>query len=99
MIYLDIDYMDRYMDFTVDGEKFPDFPQFVEKMAHKGIHLVPIIDAGIKVQEGYGVYEEGVEKGYFCKDEEGRDFVGAVWPGAFPRYAAGRGAQVVWRKI
>ncbi len=81
MIYLDIDYMDRYMDFTVDGEKFPDFPQFVEKMAHKGIHLVPIIDAGIKVQEGYGVYEEGVEKGYFCKDEEGRDFVGAVWPG------------------
>ena len=27
------------------------------------------------------VYEEGVEKGYFCKDEQGNDFVGAVWPG------------------
>ncbi len=81
MIYLDIDYMDQYMDFTVDGEKFPDFPKFVEKMKGKGIHLVPIIDAGVKMKEGYDVYEEGITEGYFCKDEEGKDFVGAVWPG------------------
>ena len=50
-------------------------------MQEKHIHLVPIIDAGVKIEEGYPVYEEGVEKGYFCKDEEGNDFVAAVWPG------------------
>ena len=81
MVYLDIDYMDQYMDFTVDKEKFPDFPGFVEKVKSKGIRLVPIIDAGVKIKEGYEVYEEGAAKGYFCKDGEGKDFVGAVWPG------------------
>ena len=50
-------------------------------MKEKGIHLVPIIDAGVKVEAGYDVYEEGVEKNYFCKREDGSDFVSAVWPG------------------
>ena len=50
-------------------------------MKKENIHLVPIIDAGVKIEEGYDVYEEGVEKNYFCKDEEGNDFVAAVWPG------------------
>ena len=50
-------------------------------MKADGIHLVPIIDAGVKIEEGYDVYEEGVENDYFCKNAEGKDFVGAVWPG------------------
>lgn len=50
-------------------------------MQAEGIHLVPIIDAGVKIEDGYSVYEEGVEKNYFCKNAEGGDFVGAVWPG------------------
>ena len=45
------------------------------------LHLVPIIDAGVKIEEGYETYEEGVEKGYFCKEKDGSNFVGAVWPG------------------
>lgn len=80
-IYLDIDYMERFKDFTVNEETFPDFPEFVKKMQEKHIHLVPIIDAGVKIEEGYQVYEEGMEKGYFCKDEDGKEFVAAVWPG------------------
>ena len=28
-IFLDIDYMERYKDFTINDERFPDFPQFV----------------------------------------------------------------------
>ncbi len=80
-VYMDIDYMERYKDFTVDEEKFPDFPGFVREMKDQKIHLVPIIDAGVKIEEGYDVYEEGVEKGYFCKKEDGREFVGGVWPG------------------
>lgn len=80
-IYLDIDYMERFKDFTLNHETFPEFPEFVKEMKEKHIHLVPIIDAGVKIEEGYPVYEEGVEKGYFCKDTEGNDFVAAVWPG------------------
>lgn len=80
-VYLDIDYMERFKDFTVDTEKFPDFPGFVKEMKEQGVHLVPIIDAGVKIEEGYSVYEEGVRENYFCKDAEGEDFVGAVWPG------------------
>lgn len=80
-VYLDIDYMERYKDFTVDEEQFPEFEKFTSEMKEKGIHLVPIIDAGVKIEEGYPVYEEGVEENYFCKDEDGEDFVAAVWPG------------------
>lgn len=80
-VYMDIDYMERFKDFTVDAEKFPDFPEFVKEMKAQGIHLVPIIDAGVKIEEGYPVYEEGVRENYFCKDADGADFTGAVWPG------------------
>ena len=80
-IYLDIDYMKDYKDFTVDKEAFPDFPDFVKRMKDKHIHLVPIIDAGVKIEEGYTTYDEGVENGYFCKDAKGKDFVVGVWPG------------------
>lgn len=81
MIYLDIDYMDSFKDFTISGERFPDFEGFVKEMRADGIHLIPIIDAAVKKESGYSVYDEGHEKGYFCKDESGEDFVVGVWPG------------------
>ena len=80
-IYLDIDYMERYKDFTVDTERFPNLKGLATDMKEQGIHLVPIIDAGVKIVVGYDVYEEGVQNNYFCKNAEGGDFVGAVWPG------------------
>ena len=69
MIYLDIDYMERYKDFTVDDKAFPNFPDFVNEMKNRGIHLVPIIDAGVKIEDGYDVYEEGVKEDFFVKKE------------------------------
>ena len=80
-IYLDIDYMERYKDFTIHEETFPAFEEFVSQMKEQDIHLVPIIDGGVKKEDGYDVYEEGREKGYFCKDAGGEDFVIGVWPG------------------
>ena len=87
-VYLDIDYMDSYKDFTVDDKKFPDFADYVSKKREQGIHLIPIIDAGVKKEDGYSVYEEGRDKGYFCKNEDGTDFEGGVWPGivGFPDF-------------
>ena len=81
MIYLDIDYMDDFKDFTVSHERFPDLKGLAAQMKERGIRLIPIIDAAVKREEGFEVYDEGHEKGYFCKDEDGRDFVVGVWPG------------------
>lgn len=81
MVYMDIDYMEDFKDFTLNPDEFADFPDFVEEMREQNIHLVPIIDAGVKIEKGYDVYEEGIEKGYFCKRADGSEFVAAVWPG------------------
>ena len=80
-ICLDIDYMDRYIDFTVNTKRFPDMKSFVSEMKARGIRLVPIVDAGIKIEPGNPVFDEGVEKGYYCKNLEGKNFSAAVWPG------------------
>lgn len=79
-IYMDIDYMESYKDFTVNKERFPDLKKLASDMKADNIHLVPIIDAGVKIEDGYDVYEEGVKNNYFCKNQDGSDFVGAVWP-------------------
>lgn len=81
MLYMDIDYMKDYKDFTINNDNFPDFEGFVKDMKSKNIHLIPIIDAGVKIEDGYDVYEEGKKGAYFCKREDGTDFEAAVWPG------------------
>lgn len=81
MLYMDIDYMEAYKDFTVNQKNFPDFQAFTREMKEKKIHLIPIIDAGVKIEKGYDIYEEGIEKGYFCKREDGSEFAATVWPG------------------
>jgi alpha-glucosidase len=80
-VCLDIDYMEDYKDFTVNSGRFPDFEDYVASLKKENIHLIPIIDAGVKIEEGYDVYEEGRENGYFCKKQDGSDFVAGVWPG------------------
>ena len=87
-VYLDIDYMERYKDFTINKEAFPNFEDFGADKKARNIHLSPIIDAGVKKEDGYDVYEEGRTNGYFCKTADGSDFKGGVWPGivGFPDF-------------
>ena len=40
----------------------------LQEMKDDKIHLIPIIDAGVKIEDGYDVYEEGVEKGIFLQE-------------------------------
>lgn len=82
MIYMDIDYMQDFKDFSLNEKEFADFPAFVQEMKKDHIRLIPIIDAGVKIEDGYSIYEEGVQGNYFCQREDGSNFVGAVWPGA-----------------
>ena len=44
---------------------------FVKEMKNRGIHLVPIIHAGVKIEDDYDIYEEGVSGDYFVKKENG----------------------------
>ena len=95
MIYMDIDYMQDFKDFTVNPERFPDFENFVSEMKEEGIRLIPIIDAGVKIEDGYDVYEEGVANDFFCKKEDGTNLVAAVWPGKvhFPDFLNEKAAR------
>ena len=78
---MDIEYMDHYKDFTWNKENFPSLRALADDMRGDHIHLVPIIDAGVKQEEGYDVCDEGLEQGHFVRKADGKPFVGAVWPG------------------
>ena len=81
MICMDIEYMQDYADFTVNKERFPDLTKLSADLKAQGIRLVPIIDAGVRVDPNDSTCTEGLKKGYFCKKADGTPFVAAVWPG------------------
>ena len=81
MICMDIDYMQGYADFTVNKQRFPDLAKLSADLKAQGIRLVPIIDAGVRIDPEDPTCTEGLEKGYFCKKADGTPFVAAVWPG------------------
>ena len=81
MICMDIDYMQDYADFTVNKERFSDLAKLSADLKAQGTRLVPIIDAGVRIDPNDPTCTEGLEKGYFCKKADGTPFVAAVWPG------------------
>jgi alpha-glucosidase len=87
-LYLDIDYMDGYRDFTWDRTRFPDPEGLLAELRALGFHVVSIIDAGVKVDEHYPVYTEGRDRNLYCKTLDGSDYQNAVWPGlcVFPDF-------------
>ncbi|RUA12713.1 MAG: glycosyl hydrolase [Flavobacteriia bacterium] len=87
-IYLDIDYMDGFRCFTWNKEYFPDPKKMVSDLEKDGFKTVVIIDPGIKIDEDYDIYKEGIENDYFCKRADGPYMKGKVWPGEcyFPDY-------------
>lgn len=79
-IYLDIDYMDGYRCFTWDKNHFPKPKKMIKKLRKKGFHTVVMIDPGIRVDENYEVYKDGMEKDVFCRRTNGDLMTGPVWP-------------------
>ncbi len=88
VLYLDIDYMEGYRVFTWDNKKFPDPKKLIADLRAQGIRTIVIIDPGIKVDENYYVYKDGVEKDVFVKTVDGKELHALVWPGvcAFPDF-------------
>jgi alpha-glucosidase len=81
VMYCDIDYMEGFKIFTWNKETFAEPKQFIDKLKAMNFKLVTIVDPGIKVEEGYQQYKEGVERGYFATYPNGENYVGEVWPG------------------
>lgn len=88
-IWLDIDYMKDFCDFTWDSSRFPDPKGLADDLHSQGMHLVTIIDPGIKIDEEYAIYRQGQQRDYFCRTLNGTMFEGVVWPGvcAFPDFS------------
>ncbi len=88
-VWLDIDYMNGYRVFTISDEHFPNgVPPVTERLGKEGKKVVPIIDPGVKMDPDYAVYQDGKKADIFCKNPEGLDYVGFVWPGetVFPDF-------------
>ncbi len=90
VVYLDIDYQYRNRPFTVDPERFPDFPGLVSDLRKQHFHLVTITDLHIAhlPGQGYMPYDTGHAGNNFVKNPDGTEFVGIVWPGpaVFPDF-------------
>jgi len=87
-VYLDIDYMEGFRCFTVSKKFFPNLKKAIKKVKDLGFDTVVMIDPGIKAEEGYFVYDEGLKQGFFCKRTDGNLMLGPVWPDvcAFPDF-------------
>jgi len=82
-MWIDIDFMDSYKDFTYDPKNFPvsEVQNFVSNLKKNHQYYVNMIDPAIFVDDNYPTYKRGIEKDIFVKDKYGKNFIGEVWPG------------------
>jgi len=81
VMYCDIDYMEGFKIFTWNKTTFANPEAMMDKLKTMGFHLVTIVDPGIKIEEGYKEYDEGIANDYFAKYPDGENYTGYVWPG------------------
>lgn len=82
-IWVDIDYMDQYRDFTVDPVTFPlsGVKEFFDYLHSKNQHFVPIVDAAIYIpnpqnaSDAYDTYTRGNDTGSFLTNPDGSQYV------------------------
>ena len=80
-IVFDIHYMDKYKIFTWDKKNFADPKGLIDTLKEMGFEVVIMCDPGIKIEEGYEPYDDGVKKNVFIKYPDGENYSGQVWPG------------------
>lgn len=70
VIWFDIDYMDQFKVFTFNERAFPD-PKRMNDYAHsKAFKTVWMVDPGIKVEEGYEVYDQLRKQSLYLKQNK-----------------------------
>uniref|UniRef100_A0AAX7VIY0 P-type domain-containing protein n=1 Tax=Astatotilapia calliptera TaxID=8154 RepID=A0AAX7VIY0_ASTCA len=86
----DIDYMDKFMDFTYESKKFDTLPELVRDLHAHNQRYVMILDPGISSTQPEGSYwpfDEGVKRG--SPGSAVWNPVDSVWPGltAYPDFS------------
>lgn len=87
-IWLDIDYMEDFADFTWNKSSFANYEQMIKQIHSNNLKLVTIVDVGIPVRENYPPFSRLLNAKGFLLNKEGNLFLGTVWPGicAFPDF-------------
>jgi alpha-glucosidase len=82
VIYCDIDYMNGYRVFTWNPYTYSNPQALTDSLKVKGMHLVTIIDPGIKIDSnGYQPYITGLKNHFFVRYPDGKPYTGSVWAG------------------
>jgi alpha-glucosidase len=99
-LWLDIGHMDGHRVFTFHPERFPEPATTFEKLAARGFRAVAIVDPGVKLEEGFSVFDEGKRRNVFSKTLSGTLYEGIVWPGrtAFPDFVQEQG-RAFWSEL
>jgi len=80
-IVFDIHYMDQYKIFTWNDRDFSNPKALLNELQKLGFHVVLMCDPGIKIEDGYKAYDDGVKQSVFIKYPDGTNYSGQVWPG------------------
>lgn len=82
VIYCDIDYLDGYRVFTWNPVTFSDPRAMTDSLKAMGMHLVTIIDPGIKIDSGgYQPYITALKNHFFVRYPDEKPYTGSVWAG------------------
>lgn len=87
-IWLDIDYMEDFANFTWNKSTFANYEHMINRVHSNNLKLVTILDVGIPVKEDYPPFSRLESANGFLRNKEGNLFLGTVWPGicAFPDF-------------
>lgn len=88
VIWMDINYMERFKIFTFDKVQIPDPKSLNDYLHQKGFKSIWMIDPGVKAEKDYFVYESGSKGDHWVQNADKKEFNGKVWPGkcAFPDF-------------
>ena len=81
VIWMDIDYMDGFRNFTLNASAFPDPAQLNADLDAIGFQAVWMANCGIKVDGGYDAYNEITAQGLAVERSNGSQYQADVWPG------------------
>lgn len=73
-VFVDKEYMDRYLNFEVDLKKFSDLKSFNGKLKEANLKAIYVLGAGIGVENNPKWYSPEIEKyGFFIQSSNHRD--------------------------
>ncbi len=98
-IYLDIDYMDGYRNFTVSRENFPDMKGFIMGCHEMGVKVIPLVNPGIKIDQNDETFLDGL--GSYAETGNGEIYIGHSHAGAsaYPDFLSEKGKEFWHRHI